>query len=87
MADSVKAAALVAYRAFAPNPDDQAVAAVGLHDRVFRQHPGAAVAQDGSVALGWLALAYCLHTTGELCLSPVGLSMVTMWRESVRLIS
>jgi POT family proton-dependent oligopeptide transporter len=38
---------------------------------------GAAVAQDGSVALGWLALAYFLHTTGELCLSPVGLSMVT----------
>ena len=32
---------------------------------------------DGSVALYWLALAYLLHTTGELCLSPVGLSMVT----------
>ena len=28
-------------------------------------------------AAGWLALAYLLHTTGELCLSPVGLSMVT----------
>lgn len=28
VADSVKAAALVAYRAFAPNPDDQAVAAL-----------------------------------------------------------
>lgn len=25
----------------------------------------------------WLALIYLLHTTGELCLSPVGLSMVT----------
>ncbi len=32
---------------------------------------------DGIVALGWLALGYFLHTTGELCLSPVGLSMVT----------
>ncbi|MCR9277822.1 MAG: peptide MFS transporter [Pseudomonadaceae bacterium] len=32
---------------------------------------------DGLVAVGWLALAYLLHTTGELCLSPVGLSMVT----------
>ncbi|MYE83260.1 MAG: peptide MFS transporter [Gammaproteobacteria bacterium] len=29
------------------------------------------------VAAGWLAFAYVLHTTGELCLSPVGLSMVT----------
>ena len=29
------------------------------------------------VALIWLVFAYLLHTTGELCLSPVGLSMVT----------
>ena len=32
---------------------------------------------DGSVALIWLVLAYLLHTTGELSLSPIGLSMVT----------
>ena len=32
---------------------------------------------QGLVAAGWVALAYLLHTTGELCLSPVGLSMVT----------
>ena len=39
---------------------------------------GCAVAgEDRLVAAGWLALAYLLHTTGELCLSPVGLSMVT----------
>ncbi len=39
---------------------------------------GAALAgEDQLVAAGWLALAYLLHTTGELCLSPVGLSMVT----------
>ncbi len=31
----------------------------------------------GMVALTWLFLGYLLHTTGELCLSPVGLSMVT----------
>ena len=31
----------------------------------------------GMVWVGWLLLAYLLHTTGELCLSPVGLSMVT----------
>ena len=35
------------------------------------------VSEQGSVALVWLILAYFLHTTGELCLSPVGLSMVT----------
>jgi POT family proton-dependent oligopeptide transporter len=32
---------------------------------------------NGMVAAIWLTLAYLLHTTGELCLSPVGLSMVT----------
>lgn len=31
----------------------------------------------GKVAAVWLVLAYMLHTTGELCLSPVGLSAVT----------
>lgn len=31
----------------------------------------------GMVAIHWLLLGYLLHTTGELCLSPVGLSMVT----------
>jgi len=31
----------------------------------------------GMVAVGWLVLGYLLQTTGELCLSPVGLSMVT----------
>ncbi len=36
-------------------------------------HPNEA----GQVAAGWLVLAYFLHTTGELCLSPVGLSAVT----------
>ncbi len=32
---------------------------------------------DGMVASYWLLLMYMLLTTGELCLSPVGLSMVT----------
>ncbi len=31
----------------------------------------------GMVTMGWLCLGYLLHTTGELCLSPVGLAMVT----------
>ncbi len=29
------------------------------------------------MALIWLVLLYLLHTTGELCISPVGLSMTT----------
>jgi POT family proton-dependent oligopeptide transporter len=33
--------------------------------------------EAGKVAALWLVLAYLLHTTGELCLSPVGLSAVT----------
>jgi len=37
------------------------------------QHPD----QYGQVAMIWLILAYLFHTTGELCLSPVGLSAVT----------
>ncbi|WP_438984522.1 peptide MFS transporter [Aequoribacter sp.] len=33
--------------------------------------------ESGRVAAIWMVLAYLLHTTGELCLSPVGLSAVT----------
>lgn len=33
--------------------------------------------EAGLVAGYWMVLAYLLHTTGELCLSPVGLSAVT----------
>ncbi len=38
---------------------------------------GMEMAGSGQTALIWLVLIYLLHTTGELCLSPVGLSMVT----------
>jgi POT family proton-dependent oligopeptide transporter len=31
----------------------------------------------GKVSAWWLVAAYFLHTAGELCLSPIGLSMVT----------
>lgn len=33
--------------------------------------------ERGMVAVSWLLLGYLLHTTGELCLSPVGLSTMT----------
>jgi hypothetical protein len=38
---------------------------------------GAMFAEGGEVALLFLILGYLLHTTGELSLSPIGLSMVT----------
>ena len=39
---------------------------------------GAAYAgPDGKVAVIFLVIMYLLHTMGELCLSPVGLSMIT----------
>jgi POT family proton-dependent oligopeptide transporter len=34
-------------------------------------------AAGGKAAMSWLVIAYFFHTTGELCISPVGLSMVT----------
>jgi proton-dependent oligopeptide transporter, POT family len=33
--------------------------------------------EAGKVAAIWMVLAYLLHSTGELCLSPIGLSAVT----------
>jgi len=39
---------------------------------------GAANASEtGRVSMSWLAVTYFLHTVGELCLSPVGLSSMT----------
>ena len=35
------------------------------------------VSSGGKVGPSWLLLAYLIHTFGELCLSPVGLSNVT----------
>ncbi len=47
---------------------------LGFHFLVF----GASVASSPTeVAMIWLVLLYLLHTTGELCISPVGLSMTT----------
>ncbi len=37
----------------------------------------AKLAIDSTVAPTWLLLTYLLHTTGELCISPIGLSAVT----------
>jgi len=34
-------------------------------------------AQTASVSMWWLIIAYCLHTMGEICVSPVGLSYIS----------
>ena len=34
-------------------------------------------AKTASVSMVWLILAYCLHTMGEICVSPVGLSYIS----------
>lgn len=34
-------------------------------------------ASNGLMSMSWLAIAYLFHSTGELCLSPIGLSMTT----------
>ena len=36
-----------------------------------------ALASGGKASVGWLGSVYLIHTIGELCLSPIGLSMVT----------
>jgi len=38
---------------------------------------GSTYVEDGAVGMRWLVSTYFLHTVGELCLSPVGLSSVT----------
>ena len=40
---------------------------------VYQAH----ASSDGKAGMWWLAMAYLLHTMGELCISPVGLSLMT----------
>ena len=50
-------------------------AAIGFYVLVFAiQHT---VGEDGKISWVWLTLTYLIHTMGELCLSPIGLAMVT----------
>jgi POT family proton-dependent oligopeptide transporter len=55
-----------------------ALGLLGLSAGFFVLAWGAAGAtKQGSVAITWLVVTYFLHTVGELCLSPVGLSSIT----------
>lgn len=50
-------------------------AALGFYVLVFAiEHFAQA---SGKISWAWLALTYLMHTLGELCLSPIGLAMVT----------
>jgi POT family proton-dependent oligopeptide transporter len=52
------------------------LAQLGLGFIVF-WYAGQQATDRGMTSMAFLVLGYALHTTGELCLSPVGLSMVT----------
>lgn len=54
-----------------------ALAQLGLGFGVLWYGAEHAVDARGMVAMHWLLLGILLHTTGELCTSPIGLSMVT----------
>jgi len=59
-------------------PMEFALGLLGLSAGFFVLAWGAAGAtKEGSVAITWLVVTYFLHTVGELCLSPVGLSSIT----------
>lgn len=50
-------------------------AAIGFYVLVFAIQN--TVGADGKISWIWLTLTYLIHTMGELCLSPIGLAMVT----------
>jgi POT family proton-dependent oligopeptide transporter len=50
---------------------------LGLGFAVMAWASSLVLAEGGKVLPTWLLLTYLLHTTGELCLSPIGLSWVT----------
>jgi len=50
---------------------------IGLAMGFFVISWGAANATDGPVSISWLIVTYFLHTVGELCISPIGLSAIT----------
>lgn len=55
-----------------------ALGLIGLSTGFFVLAWGSAGAtKPGSVAISWLVVTYFLHTVGDLCLSPVGLSSIT----------
>lgn len=62
-----------------PNtPFKFALGTILLGSGFFALHVGASTSRaTGVVPMFWLILCYGLHAAGELCLSPIGLSMIT----------
>jgi POT family proton-dependent oligopeptide transporter len=59
-------------------PAKAALGLVGLAMGFFVLAWGAANASSGNlVSPAWLVVTYFLHTVGELCISPIGLSAIT----------
>lgn len=54
-----------------------ALVGIGFVALAYGSHTIPQGAKTASVSMIWLILAYFFHTTGELCLSPVGLSYVS----------
>jgi POT family proton-dependent oligopeptide transporter len=69
----------LAARGREPSTPRKFVLALVLVSLGFAVMVGAALQSEGGVLVSplWLTAAYVLHTWGELCLSPVGLAMVT----------
>jgi POT family proton-dependent oligopeptide transporter len=68
----------LARRRMEPSTPHKMVIGIGLNALAFFWIlPGAMLAVSGKVSPQWLIVLYFLQTCGELCLSPVGLSMVT----------
>ena len=69
---------LAQYRSDPSTPMKFALGLFGLSGGFLVLSWGAANMVEGSlVSPAWLVVTYFLHTAGELCLSPVGLSSVT----------
>jgi POT family proton-dependent oligopeptide transporter len=70
--------ALAARNANPSSPFKFALGLLGLATGFFVLAWGAANADEANrVSMAWLVVTYFLHTVGELCLSPVGLSSMT----------
>jgi len=69
----------LAARGREPSTPRKFVLALILVAAGFAEKVGGALRSEGGALVSplWLTAAYVLHTWGELCLSPVGLSMVT----------
>jgi len=68
---------LARMKANPPIPVKFALGLLGLAAGFFVIYWGAATSHGNLASPAWLVVTYFLHTCGELCLSPVGLSSIT----------